>query len=275
VVLLLVLTILALASAAGADDVPTAQDAIERARALERAGHADDAEAYLAGLVEQETGPLAGEADVLLEAARVSDSPEDVRALAGRAIERTRNARILHEAHILRGDSYYAQRLYLTASSEYESAARYAQGRGPGTADLKRARSILASGDAEAAVAAYEDLVGRCSREDEARPAAELGLGTSLLAAGRAEEAAVQFDKTLEANAESELRAQVLAGAARSYAEIGDIAQAAERLERLVELDPSGYEAVIARERLREYEPVLADTLVPVEADSLPESPAR
>ncbi|MBN2564243.1 MAG: tetratricopeptide repeat protein, partial [Candidatus Eisenbacteria bacterium] len=154
---------------AQAQDGPTAREAVERARALERSGHPGDAWSYLEHLVTVDDGPLAGEAEVLLEAARLADSSEQARALALRAIEGTRSARILYAARILRGDSYFAQAMYQTASREYEEASRHAPGRGPGAAELKRARSILASGDTEAAIVAYENIVGGSAAADDTR----------------------------------------------------------------------------------------------------------
>jgi TolA-binding protein len=269
------LSTIASVATAVADDVPNAREAIEKARALERDGHAEDAETYLADLVAEENGPLADEAEVLLEAARMAGGADEARALAARSIAHTRSSDIVYAARMLRGDSYFVQGLYLTAAAEYEDAAGHAPGRRRGTADLMHATSVLASGDVESAVAAHEEMLGRLTLDDETRPEAELGLGTSLLAAGRAEEAAHRFEETAEAHPDHHLRVRALDGAARSFSALGDIPQAARVLEQLIESYPDSYEAVLAREELREFEPALSDTTEPVEADTLPETPAR
>ena len=130
-----------LAAPAWCGGVPAPEEAVEKARALVRQGHQSDAEAYLAELVREEDGPHAGNAIVLLEAARLATSSEDCRIYAARAIDRTRSDAVLEAAHMLRGDSYFAESLYISASQEYEEAARRSSERGPGLADLKRARS--------------------------------------------------------------------------------------------------------------------------------------
>jgi tetratricopeptide (TPR) repeat protein len=281
------MSVAALFVTAGADDAPDASEAIEQARALARDGYTEHAEAYLLDLVATDGGPLADEPEVLLEAARLASDVTVARSLAFRAIEHTRSSRIVHAARLLRGDSYFAEGLYLTAAVEYEEAAKHAPGRGAAAADLKLARSILASGDPESAVETYEDIVAGSSPDDGLRPEAELGLATALLEAGRAEEAARRFEQAAEAHPDHQLRARALFGAARSVATLGDIARAAELFGQLVETYSDSYEAVLARERLRELEPALSDTAVPSEADSLlrtqatseaeslPETPSR
>ncbi len=242
---------LCLAAPAWCDDIPTPEEAVEKARALVRQGQQSDAEVYLAELVSEEDGPHAGNAIVLMEAARLAGSTELVRAYAARAIERTRRDAILEAAHMLLGDSYFAENLYITASQEYEAAAGHSSQRGPGTADLKRARSILAAGDAGAAVEAYRAIADWGATPGEITPIAEIGLARALLAAGRTAEAAEQFDRTARVYEEAEVRA--LAGAAESHEASGADSAAVAALKRLLADHPDSYEAVLARDRLRTY----------------------
>lgn len=244
---------LCLAAPAWCDDIPTPEEAVEKARALVRQGQQSDAEVYLSELVSEEDGPHAGNAIVLMEAARLADSAELVRAYAARAIERTRRDAILEAAHMLRGDSYFAENLYITASQEYEAAARHSSRRGPGPAELKRARSILAAGDAGAAVEAYRAIAEWGATPGEITPIAEIGLARALLAAGRTAEAAEQFDITARVYEEAEVRVRALAGAAESHEASGADSAAIAALKRLLADHPDSYEAVLARERLRTY----------------------
>jgi hypothetical protein len=244
---------LCLAARAWCDDVPTPAEACEKARALVRQGHDTDAETYLTDLVEQENGAHAENAMVLLEAARLSSSAEFCREYAARAIERTRNDALLEAAHMLRGDSYFAESLYLSASHEYNEAAKHSSKRGPGPADLKSARSILAAGDAGAAVEAYRAIADWGATPGEFTPVAEVGLAQALLAAGRAPEAAEQFERTARVYDDMEVRVRALAGAAESHEAAGADAEAVAALALLVSDYPDSYEAVLARERLRTY----------------------
>jgi len=244
---------LCLAAPAWCDDVPTPEEACEKARALVRQGHDTDAEAYLADLVEEENGAHAENAMVLLEAARLSGSAEVCRDYAARAIERTRNDALLEAAHMLRGDSYFAESLYVSASHEYEEAAEHSSERGPGPADLKVARSIMAAGDAGAAVEAYRAIADWGATPGEFTPVAEIGLAQALLAAGRAPEAAEQFERTARVYDNREVRVRALAGAAESHEAAGADTQAVAALALLVSDYPDSYEAVLARERLRTY----------------------
>ncbi|MCK4409698.1 MAG: hypothetical protein KAW67_06405, partial [Candidatus Eisenbacteria sp.] len=244
---------LCLAAPAWCGDIPTPGEAVEKARALVRQGQQSDAEAYLAELVSEEDGRHAGNALVLLEAARLFDSAEESRAYAARAIERARGDALLEAAHMLRGDSYFAENLYISASQEYEAAAKHSSKRGPGLADLKRARSILASGDAGAAVDAYRAIANWGATPEEITPVAEVGLAQALLAAGRTAEAAEQFERTGRAYEERQIRVPALAGAAESHEAAGADAAAVAALKRLLADYPDSYEAVLARERLRTY----------------------
>jgi len=244
---------LCLAAPAWCDDVPTPEEACEKARALVRQGHDTDAQAYLADLVGEENGAHAANAMVLLEAARLSSSAEVCRMYAARAIDRTRNDALLEAAHMLRGDSYFVESLYLSASHEYAKAAKHSSKRGPGLADLKGARSILAAGDAGAAVEAYRAIADWGATPGELTPVAEVGLAQALLAAGRAPEAAEQFERTARVYENREVRVRALAGAAESHEAAGADAEAVAALTLLVSDYPDSYEAVLARERLRTY----------------------
>ena len=248
------------------DDAPTAEAAIEQARALVGQGHQEDAEAYLADLVREGEGPHEGSATVLLEAARLSTSVEDCKAYAARAIEKTRNSAVLEAAHMLLGDSYFAENLYLSASLEYEKAARHSSGRGPGAADLKRARSILASGDAGAAVETYREIADWGATPGEVSAVAGLGLGRALLEVGRPGEAAEQFETIARLHEETEIRAPALAGAAESHEVAGQHEDAVVALRRLIADCPDSYETVLARARLRTY--ALTDSLALPRADA-------
>ena len=244
---------LCLAAPAWSDDIPTPEEAVEKARALVRQGQQPDAEAYLAELVSEENGPHAGNAIVLMEAARLAGSTELVRAYAARAIGRTRRDAILEAAHMLRGDSYFAENRYVAASQEYEAATRHSSQRGPGPADLKRARSILAAGDAGAAVEAYRAIADWGATPGEITPVAEVGLAQALLAAGRTAEAAEQFERTARVYEDAEVRVRALAGAAESHEASGADAAAVAALKRLLADYPDSFEAVLASERLRTY----------------------
>jgi tetratricopeptide (TPR) repeat protein len=125
--------------------------------------------------------------------------------------------------------------------------------RGPGLADLKRARSILAGGDAGAAVEAYRAIADWGATPGELTPVAEVGLARALLAAGRAPEAAEQFERTARVYENRETRVRALAGAAESHEAAGADAEAVAALALLVSDYPDSYEAVLARERLRTY----------------------
>jgi tetratricopeptide (TPR) repeat protein len=262
------LLVLLLSVAAWGEDTPTAEEAVEKARALVAQGHQSDAEEYLAELLDEKNGPLAESATLLVEAARLATTMEDCRTYANRAIRRTRNSDLLEAAHMLLGDSYYAESLYVSASAEYEKAARHSSGRGPGVADLKRARSILASGDAGAAVEAFREMADWGATPTELTPIAEVGLATALLAAGRPAEAAEQFERTARVFPESEFRPRALAGAAESHEAAGADSAALAALLQLVADHPDDYEAVLARERLRGYALPDSAALEAVEADS-------
>ena len=246
------LVLLVTAGAFG-DDEPTAEEAVERARALVRQGQQADAEEYLATLVREEGGPHARDPEVLLEAARLSTSGAACRAYAQRAIENTRDSSVIEAARMLMGDSYFAESLYLSASIEYEHAARHASQRGPGEADLKRARSILASGDAGAAAEAYREIADWGATPNEVTAEADVGLGRALLEAGRPIEAAEQFETAARIHEDGGIRRRALKGAAESHEASGHHAEAVAALELLLAGYPDSYEGVLAREKLRTY----------------------
>jgi tetratricopeptide (TPR) repeat protein len=248
------------------DDVPKPAEAIEKARALERRGLVAEAEEYLAELVAQNDGPLARDATVLLEAARLTTEPATSRAFAERAIERTHNDEVLEAAYELRGDSFFAEGRYLSASVEYERAMRHESGRGPGQVDLKRARSLLASGDAGEAVVAYREIADWGATPGEITPLAEVGLARSLFVLGRFPEAAEQFERTAGVYRDSEVRVRALAGAAEARESAGEFGRARASLELIVLDYPDSYEAVLAREKLRDLAP--ADTTAAAQSDS-------
>jgi len=259
---------------AASDDVPTPNEAIEKARALERQGLVADAEDYLAGLVDENGGPLARDATVLLEAARIATAPEKCRAYASRAIERSRSDQVLETAHMLRGDSFFAEGRYTSAGHEYLAAARHSNARGPGIADLKRARSSLASGDAGQAAELYREIAEWGATPGEITPYAEVGLARSILVLGRFAEAAERFLTTARVYADSEIRVRALAGAAEAFGGAGDTERERAALESIVASYPESYEAVIARERLRRIPPPDTVSAGPGEHASTPEGPS-
>ena len=263
---LVLLLALGTAGAALGDSAPTAREALEKARALERAGHAEEAVEYLSGLVDGEDAPLRDEAEVLLEAARLSRSPEKSRAYAARAIEHTRSSAVVEAARLLRGDSFFAEGLYLSAATEYGEAAKHSRERGTSVGDLKRAASLLAAGDAGAAADAYRRIAQSGATPGEATPRAQLGLARALLTAGRAAEAAEEFEVVARVYKDHGLRVQALAGTAECYEALGEARRAADALTALVTEYPNSYEAVLAREKLRRR--ALADTTSAAEADT-------
>jgi len=210
---------------------------------------------------------------VLLEAARLATEPETSRAYAARLIDRTRSDELLEAAYMLRGDSFFAEGRYVSAGVEYANAARYSRGRGPGVADLKRARSILASGDAGEALDAYTDIAEWGATPGEITPHAEVGMARALLVLGRFTEAAEQIERTARVYEDSEARVRALAGAAEARESSGGLDAAAEALRLIVEDYPESYEAVLARERLRALAAADTTSLIGTLADSVETEP--
>jgi tetratricopeptide (TPR) repeat protein len=241
--------LIALAAAPSvADDPPTSAQAIERARALEEDGFVEEAEIYLRELVDTERS-LARDAEVLIELARLTGDPDEAAALASRAIERTRDARIIVAAHALRGDVLYASGLYVAAAEEYGAAARHGSTPGAREAALGRAASLLAAGDATTAIEEYGEVAEEGATPDELTPLAKLGMGRALLAAGRPAEAAAEFDHVAETYADDDVRIRALAGAAESHEAAGAPVVALRALEMLASEFPNTLEGVLARER--------------------------
>lgn len=240
------------------DDTPSPQEAIEKARSLEKSGYRAEARLYLEELV-AEDGPLAREAEVLLEAARLAETGEESRAYAARVIDRTRNARLLYAAHVLRGDSLFAEGLYLGAAQEFEKAARYSPDGEEGEAELRHARSLLASGDTAAAIEAFRGVAEGGAVPTDVTPHGQLGLARALLTAGHSTEAAELFELIASTYPDHELRPRALAGAAEGHETAGADSAAIAALERLLEEHPESYEATLARDRLRTYEPRAVD----------------
>jgi tetratricopeptide (TPR) repeat protein len=205
---------------------------------------------------------------VLLEAARLATEPETSRTYAARVIDRTRSDELLEAAYMLRGDSFFAEGRYVSASAEYANAARHSRGRGPGIADLKRARSILASGDAGEAVEAYREIAEWGATPNEMTPHAEVGLARALLVLGRFTEAAEQFELTARVYEDSEVRVRALAGAADARESSGGLGAAVEALRAIVDDYPESYEAVLAREKLRTLAAADTTSLAATPSDS-------
>ncbi len=241
--------LIALATAPSvADDPPTSAQAIERARALKEDGFVEEAETYLRELVDTERS-LARDAEVLLELARLTGDPDEAAALASRAIERTRDARIIVAAHTLRGDVLYASGIYMAAAGEYGAAARHGSTPGARKAALWQAASLLAAGDATTAIEEYRVVAEEGATPDELTPLAKLGMGRALLAAGRPAEAAAEFDHVAETYPDDDVRIRALAGAAESHQAAGAPVVALRALEMLASEFPHTLEGVLARER--------------------------
>ncbi len=239
----------------------TPAQAVERARALEKAGRPEDAERYLSDLVDSER-KLARAGRVLLELARLSRSAEDVLAWADRAIARTREAELAASAHLLKGDCHFARGHYISAAFEYEKAAAGASGEEAGRAALKRAASLLAGGDVSTALEAYREVAGEGAVPSELTAWAEVGAARALLASGSSAEAAAEFDRLASTHADAGVRVEALVGAAASHEAAGAPAVALRQLRILAAEYPDTFEGILARERVRvlEERPELALT---------------
>lgn len=233
---------------AGAQTRPA--EAIEAARALERDGHAAEAELYLRELVANDNG-LSRDASVLLELARLATSASESLSLIESALARTRDPELVTTALELRGDYLYAGGRYLEASAAYEQASSNAPRQRVDWILLKRASSLLALGDASAAAEAYEELASGGGVPGEVTPWAVLGLGQALIAGGNAEAAAVEFERAATAYPGHAVRPQALFGASRAHVLAGDRRAARAALETLLAEYPGTLEAVLAREDLR------------------------
>lgn len=225
-------------------------EAIEEARALERDGHIREAESYLRGLVSTDDD-LARNAEVLLELARLTPSAEESLNLVQRALSRTRDGVLVSRATELRGDYLYALGRYVEAGAAYEEASTHASREVSDWILLKRAASLLALGDASAAVEAYGDLAGEGSVPSEVTPWAVVGLGQALLAAGDAERAAAEFDRVAGGYPRHDARPRALFGAAQAHNLAGNVEAARGALNEILAGYPGTFEAVLARDDLR------------------------
>ncbi len=244
--LALAVTIVLTASAALAVD---ADEAIEKARALETSGNADEAFVYLSELVDQDER-LAGDASVLIELSRLTPSTEESVELLERAVDRARDGEQASRAQQLLGDYLYARGSYLEAAERFASAADRGSGAGRDEALLKRAASLLAAGDADAAADAYGELAGRRDTSEDTRPWALLGLGRALQFKGDLHGAAFTYDSLASEYPEHEARPRALAGAGEALAAAGEFPDARIALKTLVREYPASYEAVLARDDL-------------------------
>lgn len=260
--------LIVLASVAAAVD---SDEAIEKARALESAGSADEAFVYLSELAEQDQ-KLAEDASVLLELSRLTPSTEESVQLLERALERARDGEQTSAAKEMLGDYLYARGSYLEAAEQYASAAERAPDPAQGPVRLKRCASLLAAGDADAAAEAYGQLAERGGDSDPTRPWALLGMGHALAMKGDLEEAALVFEDLATEYATHEVRPRALAEEGDALAAAGHTARARETLDTLVREYPGSYEAILARDDLVSLPP---DTTVTGEQDApLPEAAA-
>jgi tetratricopeptide (TPR) repeat protein len=264
-----VIAALSLIAATGPAAASSADDAIKEAGALEAAGRPDEAEACLRGLLD--SGVASRNPAVLLALARLTPSPEEAVALCREILESARDPRLVAEAHALRGDYLYARGSYAEAAREYEAAGGGSRNVTDAAA-LKRAASLLAAGDAPAAETVYRAVVEAGDASAETVPWAAVGLGRALLAQGRAEEAAEQFERTARAYADHGARREALVGAAASHEERGDTERMIAALTAVIDEYPDTYDAVLAADHLRA---VAADSLTAAgEPDSIAVPPA-
>ncbi len=247
--------------AALADDSTTPSEAIEKARALERQGFLDEAALYLRDLV-IEPGPLAEDANVLLEVARLTPDADVAIEYVELALARSRDARVLARAHGTRGDFLFMQGRYAEAALEYERGARHGARPVADALELRRAASLLASEDASRAVDTYRELKDRGDTPGDLAPWAELGLARALFVRGDLREAALQFERVVEAFPEHDARPHALAGAIECHVAAASDSAARAFLSILEESYPASWEAVLARD-LFETVAATRDTAAP------------
>ena len=226
---------------------------IERARVMEREGAPDEGERVLRDAIAGD-GKLAHDAAVLLELARITRAASEILDLTDRAIGTTRDARLLVEAHRMRGDYLYMEARYLAAAREYALASRYGPRSVPDEAALRRAASFLAAGDASEAAEAYRELTEKGSVPTDLTPWAELGLARTTLLGGDATGAAARFEEIARAFASRDVRLEALVGLWESREAAGDVEGEEAAIETLTREYPGTFGAVIARERLRALE---------------------
>jgi tetratricopeptide (TPR) repeat protein len=239
--------VLAFAPAAAA---PRPVEAIEAARALEREGRIHEAEYYLRELVATHDD-LARDPAVLLELARLTPSPDESLRLIESALSRTRDSVLLSAGAELQGDYLYACGRYAEAAAAYEQASLHAPEERADWMLLKRAASLLALGDASAAVEAYRRLAEGGGVPNEVTPWAALGLGEALLVKGEVDDAATEFERVADGYPSHDVTPRALFGAAQALRAAGDTAGAHAALRTLVNGYPETFEAVLAREDLR------------------------
>jgi TolA-binding protein len=239
--------VLCFGAGATAQETTTATEAVERARALERQGLLDEAALYLHELV-LGVGPLSEEPEVLIELARLTPDVDAAMQYLDAAMEKTRDARLLAGAHRMRGDFLFMQGRYEDAVLEYGRGAEHAGGPAAHALMLRRAASLLASGDASRAADAYLALVEGGGVSEGVAPWAELGLARAHLARGKLGEATAQFERVVEEYPDHGVRAHALAGAVECHVAAGRDSAAAAFLGDLESNYPSSYEAVLARD---------------------------
>jgi tetratricopeptide (TPR) repeat protein len=236
-----------------ASDPPSRAKAIEKARALEGDGLQKEARAYLQELSESERS-FSQDPTILLELGRLGGTVKESLEPVDLVIEAGRDPEVLAGAHLLKGDYLFMAGRYVAASEEYELAARHAARVSPAAnaaALLKRGASLLAAGDASAALSLYENVSRRTDVPADLVAWAELGAGRALMLQGRSSEAAARFDGTLDLYQNHPARPQVLKAAAESHRAAGTEAEALELLRTLADEHPESHEAIATREWLR------------------------
>lgn len=230
-------------------DAPTPVVAIEQARALERQGFLGEARLYLLDLMRANEA-LGDDPDVLLEVARLTPDADEALQYIDSAISRTRDARLLTQAHRWRGDFLFMQGRYAEAALEYERGARFGDAAASDALGLRRAASLLSAADASRAADAYRALAEKGNAPEEHAPWAELGLARALLVGGDLEQAAIQFERTAEEHGEHDVRPHALAGAVECHAAAGSDSAAHAALSVLEAEYPETFEAILARDLL-------------------------
>jgi tetratricopeptide (TPR) repeat protein len=245
-------TVLLFATASG-----DTTDEIARARSLEADGRPEVAVELLRALVTD--GSRDPAPALLLELARLTESPDETLELVDRVLRTTRDAGLRARAHVMRADYLYAAGLYEKAVVEYAAAAE--RGGAPDDAALRYAASLLETGDTVGAAEAYASAAGSGSADIAAW--AGIGRGRALLVGGDAESAADELELVADELAGGPLRAQALAAAAEARVALGELERARALLGLLVEEFPGSFEATLAVARAR----VLSDRMKALEEE--------
>lgn len=240
-----------------------ASSALREAAILESEGRVQDAEASLRRLLDSE-GARGRHPAVLLALARLTPSLDESIALAREVIENTRDAELLAGAHALRGDLLYALGSYAEAAVEYEAATAGGSADARRDAAFKRGTCLLAAGDATAAEKALRSAAAD-ARDDDV-PWIELGVARSMMAQGRHDAAAIEFERIAAAHPNHGARPGALSGAAEAHEAAGNLDGAVAALTTLLGEYPESYEATLGRERLRAL--AVADTAAAAPPDS-------